>query len=599
MIESSPKSVKTIGNEREKRFGIMMKIISLVMCMLAVTCVTKAQDTIAVNNTKLIRVGDSVQLAMRIDMKQSVIGKKEIVLIEPVIETKSSVAVLPSVGIYGRDPYYYYIRSGHNWLQEGETDMMLRAKAIERPIDYVATVPYEAWMDTARVNITISSNHYCEGSTELSGFTVYTAKPTIVEGHTYTTAKTYSAKGTAYIDYVVNITEINPTYHNNARELRKIKQCIDSIRTDTANTISGITIKGYASPEGPYDNNVRLAKGRSESLTRHIADTYNIPRELMHTDYQPEDWEGLYRSVKESNLPHKAEILAHIEDSTLNDDLDAKLQQVKVKYPKDYQYILQNIMPYLRHSDYTINYHKDEFDVVEEKGDTIWELPDEGGELLPPTQARLKPFRPIFALKTNMLFDALMTPNFEIEVPFGRKRNWSIMVEDWFPWWLFNKNKKGDSNPYKWLGVPYKRSGDKSYKSAYELWVVGVEVRRWFNRCAVQTPLMTGHFVGLYAASGKYDIERNSVGDQGEFQSYGITWGYSWLLGRRWNLEVSASAGVLWGPQRHYHGEFDDTHLIWKENRNFTYVGPTKLKLSIVWLWGNTLPKHRKEVRDE
>ncbi len=575
-----------------------MRFISLVVWMLTVTCVTKAQDTIAINNTKLVRVGDSVQLAMRIDMKQNKVGRREIVLIEPIVETKSSAVILPSIGIYGRDPYYYYIRSGNNWLQPGEKDMMLRAKKVEQPIDYVATMLYEAWMDTARVNITISSNHYCEGATELSGFTVYTAKPQIVQGGSYVETQQQSEKGTAYIDYVVNITEINPNYHNNARELKKIGQTIDSVRTDAANTINDITIKGYASPEGPYDNNVRLAKGRSESLTRHIAETYNIPKELMRTDYQPEDWEGLYKSVKESNLPHKAEILALIDDPTFNDDLDAKLQLIKDRFPKDYQYILKNIMPYLRHSDYTINYERHTTSTMTEKPDTLWSIPN-GGQLLPPTQARLKPFRPIFALKTNMLFDAMITPNFEIEVPFGRKRNWSIMVEDWFPWWLFDKNSQGDSNPYKWLGVPYKNKGDKSFRKAYELWVIGVELRRWLNRCPEQNPLMTGHFIGLYAASGKYDLERKSVGDQGEFQSYGITWGYSWLLGRRWNLEFSVSAGVLWGPQRHYHGEFDDTHLIWKENRNFTYWGPTKLKLSIVWLWGNSLPRHRKEVRDE
>ena len=45
---------------------------------------------------------------------------------------------------------------------------------------------------------------------------------------------------------------------------------------------------------------------------------------------------------------------------------------------------------------------------------------------------------------------------------------------------------------------------------------------------------------------------------------------------------------MLWGPQRHYHGEFNDTHLIWKYNHNLFYVGPTKLKLSLVWLIFNT-----------
>lgn len=577
-----------------------MKVISLVMCMLAVTCVTKAQDTITINNAKLIRVGDSVQLSMSIDMRQSEIGRNEIVLIEPIIEVPTSSAViLPSVGIYGQKPYYYYLRSGNRWLQR-QGDIMLRAKKVKQPIQYVHTMPYEAWMDTARVNITVSSNHYCDGTTALTDFTVFSAEPHAVQGRLHTETIYKTLKGQAHIDYVVNVTTINPTYHDNARELNKIRQSIDSVRTDTANAIRDITIKGYASPEGPYDNNVRLAKGRTESLARHIAEAYNIPNERMRTDYQPEDWEGLYKRVEQSTLPHKAEILALIDDVSLNDDLDAKLQLIKSEFPSDYQYILRDIMPYLRHSDYTINYDRHVARVVEAGADTIWTLPS--GEPLPEKtmEEMPKPFRPLLAVKTNLLFDALATPNFEIEVPFGRNRQWSLMVEDWFPWWLFSKNAQADVNPLRLLGVPYYRESARGYQDAYEVWTVGVELRRWFSKCWGNQPLMTGHFAGLYAASGKYDIERNSVGDQGEFVSLGATWGYSWLLGRRLNLELSASVGVLWGPQRHYHGEYDDTHLIWKENRNFTYFGPTKLKLSIAWLLGDTLrKKQRKEVRDE
>lgn len=573
----------------------MKRYISIAIALVATFCMAQAQDTLTIADAKLIRVGDSVQFTMHIDLRDSKVGKHEIVLIEPIIEAPEEGVILPSVGIYGRNPYYYYIRSGNNWLQQ-KGDMMYRAKQVKQPIAYATTLPYEAWMDTARVNITVSSNQYCEGSTQLSGFTIYTAEPHITATPPQTETVKMAKSGRAHVDYVVNITEINPTYHENERELQKIGETIDSVRNDTANTISDITIKGYASPEGPYDNNVRLAKGRSESLTSHIANRYNIPRELMRTDYEPEDWEGLRRDVLASDLPHKAEIIAIIDDTSLNDDLDAKLRLVKTRYPQDYKYILKNIMPYLRHSDYTISYNRRIVHTTEGVADTLWTLPQGEGQLLPPTEARLRPIRPVLALKTNMLFDALLAPNFEVEIPFGRYRQWSILIEDWFPWWLFDKNAKGDTNPYKMYGVSYGNTS-KSYRTSYEVWLLGGELRKWFSKCWGDQPLMTGHFAGLYFAAGKYDIEWKGMGDQGEFISAGATWGYSWLLGKRWNLEFSASAGVLWGPQRHYRGEFDDTHLIWKENRNFFYAGPTKLKLSIAYLLGNTLKKKpRKEV---
>ena len=41
------------------------------------------------------------------------------------------------------------------------------------------------------------------------------------------------------------------------------------------------------------------------------------------------------------------------------------------------------------------------------------------------------------------------------------------------------------------------------------------------------------------------------------------------------------------GPKVHYQNEFDDARLIYRShNDHWYYAGPTKLKLSIVWLIG-------------
>ena len=49
---------------------------------------------------------------------------------------------------------------------------------------------------------------------------------------------------------------------------------------------------------------------------------------------------------------------------------------------------------------------------------------------------------------------------------------------------------------------------------------------------------------------------------------------------------MSASAGYVGGPKRHYVAEdlFQDNRLIWKYSGRLRYFGPTKLKLSLVWL---------------
>ena len=75
-------------------------------------------------------------------------------------------------------------------------------------------------------------------------------------------------------------------------------------------------------------------------------------------------------------------------------------------------------------------------------------------------------------------------------------------------------------------------------------------------------------------------------GDQADFGSAGVTFGHSWTISRHWNLEASVSAGVVLGERRHYNGEFGDTHLIWKYNKTLFYAGPTKAKISLVWMIG-------------
>ena len=540
-----------------------MRIIGLLIAFFFAAVQLFAQGGIAAESVRLVRQADSVQLSMRLDLSYLEIDKREILLVAPRIVTDIDTLNLPTVGIYGTYPYYYYIRSGHRWLQ-GPRDIMLRAAKRMKPLDYVVNTPYQAWMDSARVELTFTSNEYCEGAVSEISQSVWKAQQQIIPGRPRLEMLTHAASGRAYIDFVVNQVDIRPDYHRNRRELDKINQTLDSVTQDTANHLLGITIKGYASPEGLYEKNEWLAKNRSLALSDYVAQSYGIPRQMIRSEYEPEDWVGLRDYVNRSRLPHRTEIL-----SLIDQDLppDYKLGQIQRRFPKDYADIRDNSLPYLRHSDYKIEYRR--LTRIEREGekDTIWALPERA---LKPLVAHepLKPYRPLFALKTNLFFDLLATPNFEIEVPFGTDQRWSIMAEDWFPWYVWHHNSR-----------------------AYELWTVGVELRKWFARCPGSQPVLSGKFIGGYVQSGKYDIEWNSVGDQGEFISFGGTIGYAWPIGKHWNLEASASAGVVFGPQRHYHGEFSDTHLIWKENRHFFYGGPTKLKFSLVWLIGKKLRK--------
>lgn len=61
--------------------------------------------------------------------------------------------------------------------------------------------------------------------------------------------KNRAKEGSAFLDFPVNRTEIRPDYRQNSRELAAIQEIIESVRGDKYATITGISIKGYASPE--------------------------------------------------------------------------------------------------------------------------------------------------------------------------------------------------------------------------------------------------------------------------------------------------------------------------------------------------------------
>lgn len=550
-----------------------MRYLCLVMVLMVGIVNLRAQEEVNLKVHEIVKAGsvqmhrstDSVRVTMPINLEELKVDRKEILLIRVVLTSREDSLELPSVGIYGREPYYYFIRSGRNQMQS-EGDIKIRDKDKPRQLAYCQTIAYQPWMDRATAQVIIGTTRMCVGITHEATTTGYQATPQVVRREPVIEVSKGTVEGRAYVDFVLDSINIRPDYHNNAFELAKIDNAIDSLLKDTTTHITHINIKGWASPEGPYDHNVYLARERSRALRTYVIGKHQLDTTLVSNTFEPEDWPGLRQYVEQSNLPHRREILDIIDGDLAP---DPKLRLIRQTYKQDFADIFENSLPYLRHSDYRIDYeYKRVRKTHEADTDTLWTMPT-ADHFEPCGMTTLRPFKPVWALKTNLLFDAATCFNFEIEVPFGRNKEWSIMVEDWFPWYVWHHNSR-----------------------AFELWALGIEGRRWLNRKGcIERPLLTGTFVGAYAAGGKYDIEWNSNGDQGEFFSFGGTFGHSWVLNRRWNFELSASVGVVVGPRRHYHGEFDDEHLIWKRNANLFYVGPTKLKASLVWLIENPFRK--------
>lgn len=337
--------------KRTALFIISLSVISLLAHARVITGVS-------VDSVSYDRNGDYMEVDMLFDLSKLDVSSNRAVLLTPMLASQTDTLSLPSIGIYGRQRYYYYLRNGQSTLSPDEKSSY---RSGERPatLPYHAVVPYEQWMN--RSGLLYSRSLYgcchklilCETDSLGRYFEINPSIPEIVYIHPKGIGeKTDSLEGSAFIDFPVDQTVIYPEYRNNVRELGRIEATIDTVRNDRDVTITQVWLKGYASPESPYSHNRDLAIGRTAALKQHINRLYSFG-DLITTDYEPEDWAGLRRYVEKSNLEHRAEILELI-DSPM--EPDAKEAKIKRTYPQEYKFLLQNCYPALRHTDYRIKY---------------------------------------------------------------------------------------------------------------------------------------------------------------------------------------------------------------------------------------------------
>lgn len=373
------------------------------------------------------------------------------------------------------------------------------------------------------------------------------------------------------LHFRVGQADMDSSYSDNRATLRHL----DDVLADSllCRRIDSLHIYAFASPDGNRASNERLAHQRSFAVAGYLLQRYTgLSEQQVFPRPQGENWRDLRRLIAaDTRLPDRQEVLQVIDRTPNSDRCKALLKRLDGGVP--YRYIVQYILPQLRHAAICM----------------VWMKPDTLSRLLPPSSpanswtnaSDAKPVlspvltpqpvtrRPLLALKTNLLFDAALMPNFEVEVPLGKR--WSVNGELMFPWWLFDKDKY-----------------------CLQVLMGGLEGRYWLGsrQKRTQKALLTGHFLGLYAGGGKYDLQWDRNGYQGEFFiAAGVSYGYAHKIARNLRLEYNIGIGLLRTDYRHYHARDNYQTLLWQENGKYTWFGPTKAKISLVWLLNRKIKK--------
>ncbi|MDE6338225.1 MAG: DUF3868 domain-containing protein [Muribaculaceae bacterium] len=330
-----------------------------------------ATDAVSVAASDVTHSEENFFVKMAIDLSgYKGLNSNRDITITPILAGETDTVRFQPIMVAGRARYYLHLRQGEN---SRAVKTLYQAGKVGT-VDYSATTKYEPWMDLSKLSLEAQSCGCCGEPIALVDIPVLEIDLVPKEAPQFTPhfafvqpkaelEKRREIRGQAYIDFPVNRTELYPDYRRNPQELKKILATIDSVRLDKDVTLKNMTIHGYASPEGSYANNVRLARGRTATLKDYVLAQYSFQQSLVDTAYTPEDWAGLRRYVENSTIANRQGILDII-DSDLQPD--PKNEAIRKRYPQQYAFLLKEVYPGLRHSDYTIEYNVRNFTDINE-----------------------------------------------------------------------------------------------------------------------------------------------------------------------------------------------------------------------------------------
>lgn len=325
----------------------------------------------SVNHINIEKRNDLMVVSMDITPNQEWdLKTNRSIVLTPILEDTGSKVLLPAVQILGRNSYLRYLR---NTPKSADKSRAYKASDITT-VHYEASIPYQEWMAQSTLMLNESLCGCCH--------TLQTPQNSVLRKHeeqkafspvlAYIVPKAEAVKmrnesGQAYVTFPVSKSYINESYLNNREELQKILTTLKKVRNDRDVTITGMTLKGYASPEGNYQANERLAKSRTEAVAAYVkklADTSKCP---VSTSYEAENWAGLEDFVRQSDWVEKKQLLAIINSPEFSDDADGRELKIKTQYPNAYRRLLTECYPALRRTDYRVEFTVRSFNIEEAK----------------------------------------------------------------------------------------------------------------------------------------------------------------------------------------------------------------------------------------
>lgn len=385
-----------------------------------------------------------------------------------------------------------------------------------------------------------------------------------------------SLRTTIYFRPGYSLLELS--YRDNAANMKALTQGIQTIKGNPCVQLQHIRILSAASPEGNSALNKRVAKRRGERLRDYLKETLVLPDSIFTVSSAGEDWQGLAALIAKEKTPwrNKAlQIIRHTPEWVTRNGkvVDGRKRQLQnLDGGKAWKYMLDNHFYTLRTGAVVVCEVKNlaaestpsaaEARLEQAHPGAHAEASSEQARLEPASQQSAPQSPPVasyFALKSNLLYDALLVPNLSLEASIGS--GWTLGAGGMLAWW----SKDAKHRYWRIYG------GD-------------LEIRKYFGTLSKSKPLQ-GHHLGIYGDFLTYDFEFGAKGYQSKATyAAGIKYGYSHPIANRLNLDFALGIGYLHSNYKTYVPR--DGCYVYQETKKRKWLGPTQAEVSLVWLLG-------------
>lgn len=374
----------------------MKKFVFILIAALMGVAVANAQEyssRVGVSNLQMYLVEDNLVMEMDLDFSKVDAQYTETKKYSLEIVSGSNYIIIPVATLIGRTWFYHFARQKRSNEPFGPEDRTWYYKKAPLPFHFMCSTPYREWLQDASLRIIVEEGGCCGKVGELhNGVFLRSAKfpapepepvapvkPAFKPEYIYvlppaeTTVKHRDVSGEAYVVFASGKTSVDPSFRDNATELEKIRETIETVKADPDVTITSIMLRGYSSPDGSHAANEKYALARTKAIKEYISALDSLGEDLFKTEAVAENWEGLKLLLEGREMAYKDKIIDII-DSNLSPD--RKEARIKASYPNQWNYMVKELFPLLRRTDYRVSYTVRSYTTTEDARRIMREQPE-------------------------------------------------------------------------------------------------------------------------------------------------------------------------------------------------------------------------------